>query len=167
MGVLSRAIHQANPESLLMACFPSDHLSHITTIIIISTKLWEMQTKGNQSHFEMLFFKCVSSRNTYKHVFQFLPTRNIKKTSYFWPSHAWITTVPVFSSSLPGTWSVVPPCSRCSNSKFGVRSWKYQGAERPVLGMIYLGMRMKLMEQLAEKLWCWMNKVKHWSILGM
>ena len=149
MGVLSRAIHQANPESLLMACFPSDHLSHIT-IIIISTKLWEMQTKGNQSHFEMLFFKCVSSRNTYKHVFQFLPTRNIKKT-YFWPSHAWITTVPVFSSSLPGTWSVVPPCSRCSNSKFGVRSWKYQGAERPVLGMIYLGMRMKLMEQLGWK----------------
>ena len=35
MGVLSRAIRQANPESLLMACFPSDHLSHIIIIMII------------------------------------------------------------------------------------------------------------------------------------
>ena len=35
MGVLSRAIRQANPESLLMACFPSDHLSHIIITIII------------------------------------------------------------------------------------------------------------------------------------
>ena len=35
MGVLSRAIRQANPESLLMACFPSDHLSHIIIIVTI------------------------------------------------------------------------------------------------------------------------------------